>query len=165
MLSHFLKINFLETSPSIKIIPIIEAQIKSTIHSLKKLSSYDEITSKILKAGASLISHSFSYIYYHSPYMAVFRVCLKIAVVKPPYKKGNKTSMTTYSPISLLMIFSKVLEKAMQSRLSYYLHANNILVTERYGCRKVVSTEDAALRLTDSVFKSVNEKCMLEEFL
>jgi hypothetical protein len=62
------------------------------------------------------------------------------------------------------MIFSKVLEKAMHSRLSYHVHANNILVTERYGCRKVVSIEDAAFRLTDSVFKSVNEKCMLEEF-
>ena len=62
------------------------------------------------------------------------------------------------------MVLSKVLEKAMHSRLSYHLHANNILVTERYGCRKVVSTEDAAFRLTDSVFKSVNKKCVLEEF-
>ena len=62
--------------------------------------------------------------------MAIFCVCLKTAVVKPRYKKGDKTSMTTYRPISLLMIFSKVLEKAMHSRLSYHLHANNILVTE-----------------------------------
>jgi len=62
------------------------------------------------------------------------------------------------------MVFSKVLEKARHSRLSYHLHANNILVTEQYGCRNVVSTDDAAFRLTDSIFKSVNKKCMLEEF-
>jgi len=62
------------------------------------------------------------------------------------------------------MVSPKVLEKATHSRLRYHLHANSILVTERYGCRKVVSTEDAALRLTNSVFKSVNRKCMLEEF-
>jgi hypothetical protein len=54
-----LKDTFPGNFPSIKIIQITEAQIKSIIHSLKpkKLSSYDEITSKILNACASLISH------------------------------------------------------------------------------------------------------------
>jgi len=60
--------------------------------------------------------------------------------------------------ISLLMVFSKVLEKAMHSRLSQHLHANNILVTEQCGFRKGRSTKDAAFRLTDSVFKSINQK-------
>jgi hypothetical protein len=32
------------------------------------------------------------------------------------------------------------------------------LVTEQYGFRKGVSTEDAALRLTEIVLKSVNQK-------
>jgi hypothetical protein len=61
--------------------------------------------------------------------------------------------MTTYRPISLLTVFSKVLVKAMHSRLSYHLHANNILVTEWNGCRKVVSTEDTAFRLTVYILK------------
>ena len=54
-----LKDSFTGILHSIKIIPIIEAEIKSTIHSpkLKKLSSYDEITSKILKKNL-LFSHS-----------------------------------------------------------------------------------------------------------
>jgi len=34
--------------------------------------------------------------------------------LKPLYKQGDKTSMTNYRPVSLLMVFSKVLEKAMQ---------------------------------------------------
>jgi hypothetical protein len=32
------------------------------------------------------------------------------------------------------------------------------LVTEQYSFRKGISTEDAAFRLTDSVFKSINQK-------
>jgi hypothetical protein len=142
--------------PSIKKIPITEAQLKSIIHSLKpkKSSGYDEITSKILKDCASLISHPFSYIHNHWLYLAVFCDCFKISVVKPPYKTGDKTGMTTYRPISLLTVFSTVFEKAMHRRLSYHLRANNILVTEWYGLRKVVSTEDAAC----SVFKCVNHK-------
>jgi len=51
-----------------------------------------------------------------------------------------------------------VLEKATHSRLSQHLHINNILLTEQYGCTKGISTEDAAFRLKDSIFKSVNQK-------
>jgi len=56
------------------------------------------------------------------------------------------------------MVFSKVLEKAVHSILSQQLHTNNILVTGQYGFREGISTEDAAFRLTDSVFKSINQK-------
>jgi len=46
----------------------------------------------------------------------------------------------------------------------HLLHTNNILITEQYSFRKGISTEAAALRLTDSVFKSVNQKMNVEEF-
>jgi hypothetical protein len=46
----------------------------------------------------------------------------------------------------------------VHSRLSQLLHTNNVLVTERYGFRIDISTEDAAFRLTDSVFKYVNQR-------
>ena len=90
--------------PCIKIIPITEAEIKSTIHSLtpKKSLGYYGITRKILKACASLISHPLSYIYNHPLYTGIFPDRLKIAVVKPLYKKGGKISMTNYRPIPLL---------------------------------------------------------------
>ena len=47
-----LKDSFPGNFPSIKLIPITEAEIKSIIHSVKpkKSSGYDEITSKILKS-------------------------------------------------------------------------------------------------------------------
>ena len=66
--------------------------------------------------------------------------------------------MTNYRPILLLTVSSKVLKKAVHSRLSQHLHTNNILVTEQYGIRKEISTEDAAYRLTGSLFKSSNQK-------
>jgi len=54
------------------------------------------------------------------------------------------------------VIFSKVPERAMHSRLSHHLCTNNILVTEQYSFSKGISTEDTAFILTDSVFKSIN---------
>jgi hypothetical protein len=110
----FLEDSFSGNFPSMKTIPITEAEIKSVIHSLKpkKSSGYDEIpVSKILKACASLISHPLSYSCNHSLHTGVFPDHLKIVVVKPLYKKGDKTSMTSYRPISLLTVFLKYLRK------------------------------------------------------
>jgi len=56
--------------------------------------------------------------------------------------------MTQYRPVSLT-VFSKVFEKAVHSRSSQQ-HTKNIL--------KGTSTENAAFRVTHSVFKSVNQK-------
>ena len=45
----------------------------------------------------------------------------------------------------------------MHSGLSHHLHSNR-LVTEEHGFDEVISTENAAFRVTDTVLKSVNQK-------
>jgi hypothetical protein len=57
--------------------------------------------------------------------------------------------MTNYRPISLLMVFSKVLEKVVYNRLSHHMHTN-ILVPEQCDFRQGKST--------DNVLKSINQK-------
>jgi len=57
---------------------------------LKNLPGYDEITSTILKACASLITQPLSRIYNHSLYTGIFPDHLKISIVKPLFKKGTK---------------------------------------------------------------------------
>jgi hypothetical protein len=83
---------------------------------------------------------------------------LKVSIVRPLNKKGDKTNMSNYRPISLLTTFSKVLKKVMYNRLSHYLQTNNILVPEQFCFRKGISTENAAFKLTDGVLKSLNQK-------
>jgi hypothetical protein len=156
----FLIDSFPGNFPSIKIIPITEAEIKSIVCSLKPKNSsgYDEVTSKILKSCASIINLPLSFICNHSIHTGIFPNRLQIAVVKPLHTKGDKFSMTKYRPISLLPIFSEVFEKVMHSRLHHHLNITNILVPEQHAFRKGMSTEDAAFRLTDSLFKSLNQK-------
>jgi hypothetical protein len=59
----------------------------------KRSSGCDEITSKILKTCALLISHPLSFIYNHSLYTGVFPDHLTIVVVKPLYQKQDEISM------------------------------------------------------------------------
>jgi hypothetical protein len=65
--------------------------------------------------------------------------------------------MSNYRSISLLTTVIKVLEEVRHSRLRYNLQASNKLVSEQFGFRKVISTENTHLKLTDSVLKSVNQ--------
>jgi hypothetical protein len=149
-------ISFLEDAsarkfPGIKTIPITETEIKSLIQFLKAKNSsgYDGITSKILKVCASLLSHPLTNICNHTQFTGIFPNRLKISIIRSLYKKGDKTSMSNYRPISLLTTFSKVLEKVMYNRL----------VPEQFGFRKGISTENAAFKLTDNVFRSTKNAC------
>ena len=63
--------------------------------------------------------------------------------------------MTNYRPISLQMVFSKVLEEATHSGLSQHLHINNILVTEQYGFRKGISTDASTKKSTLEEFSVI----------
>jgi hypothetical protein len=64
---YFLKDTFPCKLHGMKIVPTFEVEIKSIILSFKSKNSsgYDEITSKIQKACASLISQPLSHIYNH----------------------------------------------------------------------------------------------------
>jgi len=90
--------------------------------------------------------------------LGVFPDRLKFSIVKPLYKKGEKTCITNYRPISLLTVFSKVLEKVMYRRLNRHLTTNNVLTTEQFGFRKGISTENATFSLTDKILKAFNKK-------
>jgi hypothetical protein len=66
--------------------------------------------------------------------------------------------MSNYRSISLSTTFSEVLEKVIQNRLSHYIQTDNTLVSEEFGFTKELPAENTALKLTDGVFKSVNQK-------
>jgi hypothetical protein len=66
--------------------------------------------------------------------------------------------MSNYRPVSLLTTFSKVIEKVMHNRLSHYIQTNIIPLPEQCGLRKGIYTENAAIKLIDSVSKSADQK-------
>jgi hypothetical protein len=81
---------------------------------------------------------------------------LKFAIVKPIYKKGEKTDMPIYRPISLSTSFSKILEKVAYNRLSQHLYLNKIITPEQFGFQKN-STETAIYTLTNNILKTLDE--------
>ena len=81
---------------------------------------------------------------------------LKIAKVKPVYKKNDNTICDNYRPISLLPIVSKIFERVVHKQLSLYLSENKLLFKSQHGFRQNHSTETATLELVDKVMKHLD---------
>ena len=145
---------------SMKVIPVTKGEIINIICSLKskKSSGYDGISSKVLKLCSVFISAPLSYICNMSIINGVFPERLNYDVIKPLCKKGDKVDITNYRPISMLTVFSKVLERVMHCRLSQHLQVNNILVQEQFGFRKSFSTDHAAFSFTTGILQAWNDK-------
>ena len=76
---------------------------------------------------------------------------LKLARVVLIYKSDNRTSLTNYRPISVLPVFSKILEKIMCNRITDFVTKNKMLNENQFGFRGQRSTYMELLQLLDKV--------------
>jgi hypothetical protein len=58
---------------------------------------------------------------------------LKIAKVKPLYKKGCETEVGNYRPVSLISGFLKIIEKVIKKRLVSLLNNHSIISDTQHG--------------------------------
>lgn len=116
----------------------------------------DGIAPKLIKEIAPLILQPLLYLFNLSLSTGTFPDTLKLAKVIPIYKKGERHLPSNYRPISLLSIFSKLLEKVMHKRLYSYLQGNNILYRYQFGFRKNHSTALALIDVVDSMYRHLD---------
>ena len=77
----------------------------------------------------------------------------KIAKLKPLYKKGKKTDLKNYRPISLLPVISKILEKVIHDQTMDFVTKENISYKFQSGFRKFHSTYSCLSYLQHKVSK------------
>lgn len=84
----------------------------------------------------------------------IFPNDLKIAKVTPVFKSGDQTDVSNYRPISVLPVFSKVLERIMYNRIYKHLTSNKLLYRKQLGFQKNCSTEHAIMQFTRDILES-----------
>src|SRR6267154_332344 len=85
---------------------------------------------------------------------------LKHSIIKPILKPNkNKSDISSYRPISLTSTLSKIMEKIIANRLSWYLEKNNLLNPNQAGFRKKFSTADPIIRLKHEIDVALNAGC------
>ena len=83
---------------------------------------------------------------------------LKIAKVVPIFKSGDKQSMYNYRPISLLNVFSKIIEKIVGNRLTNFLESNKLFSPNQFGFRKNHNTVHPLTKFLNFIAKANNKK-------
>jgi hypothetical protein len=78
--------------------------------------------------------------------------------VKPLYKKGIETDVGNYRPVSLISVFSKIIEKIVHRRLLSLLNNCSIINKCQHGFCKGKSTNNAVVDFLNRVYKSLDDR-------
>ena len=128
------------------------------IKTLKNKScDINDFSAQIIKDNAQNLAFPLAFIYNQSLDQSSFPNRLKAARVTPLYKKGAKTDMNNYRPISILNIFSKIFEKIMKWYLVRFMVENNILSPNQYGFQKGRSTQDALIAFSKKLYTELDK--------
>ena len=91
---------------------------------------------------------------------------MKLAKVKPLFKSSDPMVFTNYRPVSVLPVFSKILENLMYSRLLSFINKHNLLYSYQFGFRRGHSPDLALICLVDEISNALeNGEYVLGIFL
>lgn len=86
----------------------------------------------------------------------IFPEAWKISNIIPIPKIANPKSYNDLRPISLLPVFSKILEKIVAAQIKEYLETNSILHQHQSGFRHGHGTQTALLKVTNDLINSMD---------
>jgi exonuclease III len=139
---------------------VSSADIQKAIKLLNNTNStgYDGICTNVIKSSDKALAAPLAHIMNISFLQGVFPERLKYSVIKPLHKKGPKTDLNNYRPVTLIPVISKIFEKVMYDKIMNFVTKNNILVDNQFGFRKNSSTALACFHLVREVIESLDKQ-------
>ena len=116
-----------------------------------KAPGYDDISSNVILNCYNEIKYLLFHIFNKSITTGIFPEALKIAQITPIFKTGDEYILTNYRPISVLPVFSKILERIMYNGIYNYLTKHQLLYNKQFGLQRNNSIDHAILHLVDDI--------------
>lgn len=134
-------------------------EVKNVINALKPKTSsgVDEYSSKMVKYCAEELAAPLASIINKSFTSGQFPSELKLSKVYPKHKKGPKSNIENYRPISLVSTFSKIIETIALNRLMSHLTQNNLITHCQHGFLKGKSTNSAIISLLEHIAEEIDK--------
>ena len=88
----------------------------------------------------------------------VFPDSIKVAKVVPTFKSGSSQDINNYIPISLLSVFSKIIEKLCTTDCIFFLQEHDIIYKSRYGFQRNKSTLHSIIQIVEKIRNSIENK-------
>ena len=128
-------------------------EFEEVFKSLKrnKAAGFDDFNSNTVADGYDSLKNILFHAFKVSIQQGIFPDSLKIAKVTPTFKSGDKGNISDYRPISILPVFSKVLEKIMYNRDYNHLDSKGLLFEKQFGFKRNNSIEHAILQLKKDI--------------
>ena len=141
---------------------VSENEIEKYIKKLKTSSSFghDKIDARALKIAQKVLIPHITYVINLSISKSKFINKWRIGKVIPLYK-GKKVSQlvpSSYRPISLLPLISKIAERVIQTQLVAHFDNNCLWSKNQHGYRKNHSTTTTLLQIADMLFEAADAK-------
>ena len=127
------------------------------ISSAKKAVGCDSIPMKLLKENSHTFSPILTFMINLIIKTSYFPDCQKIARVRPLHKKGDKSELNNYRPISILTAVSKIIEKVLASQLRSFLESYEMFSTCQFGFREKKSTTSSISKLMEQLCVNFDE--------
>ena len=147
-------------SNSLFLTSVTEQEIDIIIQSFNPRKAIDPysilVFGFLLKILSRHLAKPLSIIVNQSFQTGIFPDALKVGKVTPLHKKDSCDNPSNYRPISILSVFSKIIEKLMYDRLYGFLHKFELLYPLQFGFREKHSTTHALLFLTESIKHSID---------
>ena len=115
-----------------------------------KATGLDNISAKIIRECADLISVSLRDLFNKSVVSDIFPGDWKCARVTPLFKHGEPSDLNNYRPISVISVVAKVFERIIYDQLYNFLTNEGIISNHQSGFRSLHSTVTALLEATDN---------------
>lgn len=119
---------------------------------------FDDISAKPIKAVSDLLAGVLCHITNLVLSTGIFPEKMKIAKVCVLYKGGSVDCFSNYRPISILPLFSKIVEKVINVRLANHLNKHALISPHQYVFQKGKSTESALLNVKDKIATNLENR-------
>ena len=116
----------------------------------------DKISTRLVKDSGDFIWKPLIMVYNSSLETGVFPDFWKLASVSPIFKAGPRNDVNNYRPISVIAIFSRILEKIVHDQMFEFLQP--IFTKNQAAFRKLYSTITSLINSTDSWYCTMDRK-------
>ena len=142
-------------------------EVKNLIHSLpNKKTDLFAVPILIHKICSNKISSLICNLFNRSVSLGIFPNINKVARIVPIFKSGDKCNVTNFRPISILSVLSKLFEKLICVRLSYFVDRFHLIDDNQFGFRKSRNTIDVINEFMCSAYECINQRtCLISLYL
>ena len=148
-----------DSSQSFYIKEVDQEKVGKIINKLSNSKSKDlfGLDTALIKTHSSTLIKPITHLINLSIRTGKFPQSWKTAIITPILKAGAPDHVGNYRPISILPVFSKVLEKVIAEQLVDHLESNELIYPKQFGFRSGYSTEMANCYLTENIKSSLDK--------